>query len=80
MMWDDCNIMEGPMMIGGGLMMLLFWALIIGLGIYLFKNISKNNNSKPSNSAVNILNERFARGEINKEEYRERLNALSEQN
>lgn len=39
--------------------------------------IRKNNNSKTSNEALNILKERFAQGEINEDEYLNKKNILS---
>ncbi len=70
---------------GGIIMMILFWALIIIGIVYLVRNLtnnySRNNNdnrrdNKQDNSAVNIARERYARGEITKEELNEILDNL----
>ena len=51
-------------------MMLLFWAAVIIFVVWLVREVSGRNNEKPnSNSALEILKERYAKGEINKEEF-----------
>jgi putative membrane protein len=68
----------------GGLMMLLFWGLIIVLLVLLVRSLSGGGTQSPSQSqhsstaALDILKERYARGEINKEEYEERKKTLIE--
>ncbi len=74
---------------GGIIMMILFWALIIIGIVYLVRNLTNNNssnnnynrdnnrdNNRQDNSAVNIARERYARGEITKEELNEILDNL----
>ena len=75
---------------GGGIMMILFWALIIGGIIYLFRRGSHHGhygghhrhnkhhgrhwdheNRSGSNRSLEILKERYAKGEIDKETYKE---------
>jgi putative membrane protein len=53
----------------GGLMMLFFWALII-IGIISAMRffVSQSHNSSDSN-ALDILKERYAKGEIDKDEF-----------
>ena len=70
--------------IGGGhmVLMLLFWVVVIGVLFYLFKNVinsadSKNEQAKSKN-ALEIAKQRYARGEINKEEYQEIVELLEE--
>ena len=49
--------------------MVIFWGVLIYL-IYKLFNHDKNTSYQNSiSSAINILNERFARGEISEEEY-----------
>ncbi len=58
----------------------LFWLLIIGLVIWGIKAISENrgrNESRPSGDrALEILKERYARGEIDRDEYEARKRDL----
>jgi putative membrane protein len=61
----------------GLLFMLLFWIGLILLAVWLvrvvFSGISRNNSSTPpskkSSSALEILAQRYARGEITREQY-----------
>ena len=64
---------------GGGMMIfgLIFWiAVIIGF-VYLIKYLAKEN-QRPSaeDSALKILKERYAKGEIDKKEFEEKLKDL----
>jgi len=64
----------------GGLMMFAFWGGIIVLIVLAVRWIGGNSagqKSPASNSAVDGLNERFARGEIEKEDYEDRKRLLS---
>ncbi len=70
---------------GGIIMMILFWALIIIGIVYLVRNLTNNNKNDNYNNrdkrsqadnAVNIARERYARGEITKEELNEILDNL----
>ncbi len=63
-------------MLFGGLMMILFWGGIIALIVVAIRSLtgagSSTANPTPTNtnsSALRILKERYARGEITKEEY-----------
>lgn len=63
----------------GGLFMLIFWGLVIWAIIVLAKNLSENkgccgmsdhNKHKNSgDSAMDILRERYAKGELSKEDF-----------
>lgn len=75
---SGCSEMGWPMMIGGGLFMLVFWGLIIWLVIYLIRELSQNNTTNSSDKAVDLLRQRYSRGEISTEEYRERLYELTD--
>ncbi|MDN3359982.1 SHOCT domain-containing protein [Actinomadura sp. DC4] len=48
----------------------LFWLLVLGGGFYLLSKRTKGG------GAEKVLAERYARGEIDEEEYRERLGVL----
>jgi putative membrane protein len=59
------------------LMMILFWGLIIVavvLGVRWFVGQGKES---PSDSPLDILRQRYARGEMNKEEFESRKQDLS---
>lgn len=63
----------------GGLMMFLVWGAIgvlIVLGVRWFRARSEAN-SRSRRKALEVLEERFARGDIDEEEFRQRKNALS---
>jgi putative membrane protein len=63
---------------GGGFMM-IFWVVLTAVIIYwLVHTANRNNNqpSSPSESAIDILKKRYARGEISKEEFEERKKDL----
>lgn len=53
----------------------LLWLGLLILGAYLVVRALRNHN-QPGSRAREILDERFARGELSSEEYRERLEAL----
>ena len=71
--------MWGSGMIFGPLMMLGFFAILIFGIVLLVKWVMGSNQpsqNTQSSSALDILNERFAKGEIEKEEYEERKSIL----
>lgn len=70
-------------MMGGGLMMLVFWGVLIAV-IVLIVRALMSGRSDPASSgqggvdAVEVLRARFARGEIEEEEFRRRKALLDE--
>ena len=72
----------GPMLLGG-LMMVLFWAAVITLVVLLVRWLVGVGTTREQrhyrSSAIEILEERFARGEIGREEFEERKRVLSGQ-
>lgn len=60
---------DGGWMFGGGFMMLLWWLWPIAFGVWLAYYLSKPSaeQSSAQNNALNILKERYARGEIGKD-------------
>lgn len=60
-------------MLLGALMMLLFWGGLIVLGWFIARSTIRSGRRKPdeqaSRIALDILKERYARGEISKAEY-----------
>lgn len=62
------------MMMGFGMMggMLVFWVIIIVLAVLLVKGLFNSNDTRPRDnvsSAKQILDERYARGEITQDQY-----------
>ncbi len=70
--------------IGGLFGMVLVWILLIAGSVWLIKalfsgNIKKNSENKEQEErAIEILNKRYARGELNKDEYDVMKNDLAE--
>lgn len=70
----------------GWIFMVIFWSLIIWGIVVLIQNFSRNSSDKyyddrnnvneKKNSAINILDERYAKGEIDKVEYEEKKKDL----
>jgi putative membrane protein len=57
---------------GGGIFMVLFWILVIAGIVYIVKLLMGGSKDvKESGSALDILKKRYARGEINREEFEE---------
>lgn len=57
----------------GGFWMILFWIAIIAITVWIVKLISDRSEGgggrRSADRSLDILNERYARGEIDKEEY-----------
>lgn len=68
------------MMMFGGIFMLVFWGLVIWFIILAIRKLSQSNHSNQSDHAIDILRQRYSKGEIDKEEYRQRLNELKDTN
>lgn len=70
------------MMYGGGygvmgyILMLLFWAGIAVLVVLTWRSIGQNGPSGRADSALDILRQRLAKGEIEPEEYEARRKVL----
>lgn len=71
------------MMSGAGILMMLIWIVVVGIVIYgivllILKPFErKENRDKQEDKALNVLRERFARGEIDETEYEEKKRILS---
>lgn len=70
MMWG------GGFGIFGGLMMLVFWGVIIALIVLAVKGFSDSRGGSSRKDAIDTLRERFAAGEIDEEEYNRRKRVL----
>jgi putative membrane protein len=73
----DGNFGFGMMTGFGGIFMILFWIVIIALGVWLISSLVSRSNSQtpsgqpPAESALDILKKRYARGEITKVQFEE---------
>ena len=89
--WENCQYemeehgMIGPWMmtgLGGWWTMGIFWLVIIGLIVWLVVYLVRNSGTNAASSAggdvkaIDILKNRYARGEIDKKEYEEKLKDL----
>jgi len=66
--WGTGNMMGW---FGGGLMMLIFWIFFIALIVWIVREVGSRHShtTHASSAALDILKERYARGEITKEEF-----------
>jgi putative membrane protein len=65
----------------GGLLMLLFWVFVIAGVVWAVLALSRQQQARgggSESSALRILEERLARGEIDTEEFRTRRTAIEE--
>ncbi len=66
----------------GGIRMILFWIVLIAIALFLLRRFSgnwqdtSNGSSHSQTRALEILKERYARGEISKQEFEERRRTL----
>ena len=86
MFWYNNHDLSGWGWFGMSLSMIVFWGLIITAFVLLFRNL--NRPSEPTGTSAlpptppasatpeQLLAERFARGEIDEEDYRRRLEVL----
>ena len=62
----------------GGIFMILFWVMILIGAVYLIKYFMQTQDGKKEDkTALNILQERYAKGEINKKEFEQKKKDLS---
>ncbi|MEQ5803365.1 SHOCT domain-containing protein [Halomonas sp. H10-9-1] len=69
-------------MLFGGLMMVLFWGAVIGLAVFLVRGLTRGRGevgdgiSQRRPTALELLQERYARGEIDQQDYEQRKRDL----
>lgn len=66
--WGPGNMMGW---FGGGIMMIVFWVLLIGLIVWIARQVDGRHAHRTDShsQALDILKERYAKGEISKEEF-----------
>jgi len=76
MMWSgNWGGWEGALVMS--LTMLLFWGGLILLVVYGIRHVTPSSDrGAPARSAIQVLEERFARGEIDRDEFEERRRVL----
>lgn len=73
--WGIGNMMG---LFGGGIMMLVFWVLLVLFIVWIVREVSgKNTRSRSESDALEILKERYAKGEIDKKEFEEKKKDLT---
>ena len=86
-MWFNGGMMNGGMMGPYGvfgiitlIVHLLFWAAIFYLVFMAIKklNVKDNHNSSSEDKSIQILKERYAKGEISEEEYKKMKDMLND--
>ncbi|WP_209287193.1 SHOCT domain-containing protein [Marinobacterium alkalitolerans] len=78
MMWGDWAGHGWGWVLFGGIHMLFFWLLVILAIAALVKWLSGSDSrgADPARDALEVLNERYARGEIDRDTYREMKDEL----
>lgn len=64
---------HGVGMFGGSLVMALFWLVPVALAIWLIGSwINQSRSDTSGKTAIDMLNERYARGEIGRDEFEQK--------
>lgn len=74
--WGHMFDWDGGWMWLWGLLMMTFWAVVIGVVVWLVVRETGSRRSSSHDRAREILAERYARGELDTEDYRERMEGL----
>ncbi len=67
----------GPWLWFAGAAMLLRLVLVVVLGVVVWRLLTSRGGTHAPDAALQILRERYAKGEINEEEYRKRVATLT---
>lgn len=54
---------------GGAIMMIIFWTFIILLIVWVIREFSQERSTDQKRTVLDILKDRYAKGEIDKEEF-----------
>jgi putative membrane protein len=66
------------MMMGWGMILhMIFWIVVVGMIIYAVLQMVSKPFEKKQDPALHVLRERFARGEINEEEFKQKKLVLA---
>ncbi len=75
-MWDVSTGM-GWWMMFGGLWMVIFWGAIIALIVWGIKKLTERGGSTPGRNPLDVAKERYAKGEISREDFEQIKKDLS---
>jgi len=75
-MWDAPMGM-GWWMIFGGVWMVIFWGGLIALIVWGITKLSRRNDATPKHDPLDAAKERYAKGEISREEFEQLKKDLS---
>lgn len=68
-MWDWSYGMNGWWMVLGSIMMVVFWGGLILLVVWGIKKLTERPGSREEHAPLDIAKERYAKGEISKEQF-----------
>jgi putative membrane protein len=61
-----------------GFMMILFWVVVIAIIAFAVRSTNRPRGDAPAHGALDVLEERYARGEIDDDEFQRRKKLLQE--
>jgi len=68
-MWSHWGGPGWGMMGLGFILMIIFWAVVIGLVVWGVRHYTRRQNNSTNDSAIEIARQRYAKGEITKEQF-----------
>jgi putative membrane protein len=76
MMWGHYGGDWWWMMLFGGFWMLIFWGAVIGLIVWGVKQFTRDRDTAPQDTPLQVAQRRLARGEITREQFEDLKQAL----